>query len=96
MSTGLDPKRFPKGFDAHENGYLAVEPMPDGRAWCLLALTLGRLRIVIAEDQFTAGEHWCYDNNLAATMSYKAGPDVEPIGWSRHMHPNGDLEYPRD
>jgi hypothetical protein len=51
-------ERFPRGFDAAEQGYERVTPMPDGRMWALLRITFGRLRIVIVEDEFTAGEHW--------------------------------------
>lgn len=57
MSAAM-AERFPDGFDAHSNGYLRAEPMPDGRMWALLRITFGRLRIVIVEDWFTAGEHW--------------------------------------
>jgi hypothetical protein len=89
-----DPVRFPHGTTDWADSYVDVQPMPDGRAWCLVPLIGGRLRIMIAEDQFTAGEHWCYDNKFAAVLSYHAGPWVEPTGWSRHMHPDGRLEYP--
>lgn len=90
-----DPARFPNGVDADWcAGYLSVGPMPDGRAWCLMPLTLGRLRIVIAEDVHTAGEHWCYSDSIAAMASYFAGPEQPPVGWSRHMRPDGTMEYP--
>ena len=51
-----DPDRFPD--DSWQEGVLAAQPMADGRAWCLIPLTFGRVRIVIAEDQFSMGEHW--------------------------------------
>ena len=51
-----------------------------------------RLRIVIAEDITTAGEHWCYEDNGAALASYLRGPDEEPTGWKRHMLPTGEFE----
>lgn len=86
--------RFPNGFDAEENGYIDTRRMDDGRYWCLMNLTLGRLRIVIAEDQFTAGEHWCFSDTVAAVRSYMLGPGYPPRGWSRHMTPDGRFEYP--
>jgi hypothetical protein len=92
--------RFPDGFEAEANGYIDTRVMDDGRYWCLLNLTLGRLRIVIAEDQFTAGEHWCFpegdEGRVAAIRSYMLGPSYPPRGWSRHMHPDGTMEYPND
>jgi hypothetical protein len=90
----LDPVKFPPGRDDWHESYLEVQPMEDGRAWCLVPLIGGRLRIMIAEDQWTAGEHWCFNDAVHAVASYVAGPDVEPTGWSRHMHPDGRLEYP--
>ena len=90
---GLDPDKFPPGGDWW-TGYLQVRAMPDGRAWCLLPLTLGRLRIVIAEDQWTAGEHWCYSDTKAALDSYLRGPGHTPRHWSRHMRPDGTMEHP--
>ena len=54
----LDPELFPDGEAEWSDGYFAVQPMADGRAWCLVPLIGGRLRIMIAEDHFTAGEHW--------------------------------------
>lgn len=84
-------ERFPEDWDPKANGYLAGSKMEDGRFWCLLPLTLGRLRIVIAEDYATAGEHWCYDDNYVAMACYLRGPDTPPIGWKRHMLPDGTL-----
>ena len=84
--------RIPADWDYKANGYVMGTPMADGRWWCLLPLTFGRFRIVIAEDIFTAGEHWCYDDNLAAILSYYRGPDVPPTGWKRHMRPDGTFE----
>ena len=89
-------KRFPEGWTYLDGGYMAGKPMRDGRWWCLMPLTLGRLRIVIAEDEWTAGEHWCYDNVAAAWACWEAGPDHTPVGWSRHMLPDGTKEYPRE
>jgi hypothetical protein len=88
--------RFPDGFEAEANGYIATKKMDDGRYWCLLRLIGERLRIVIAEDQFTAGEHWCFNSNDSAIRSYMLGPSYTPRGWSRHMHPDGTMEYPND
>lgn len=85
-------ERFPEDWDYKADGYIACVDMEDGRKWCLLPLALGRLRIVIAEDRWTAGEHWCYDDNTAAILSYHRGPDVAPTGWTRHMLPNGRFE----
>lgn len=91
----FDEVRFPHGVDADWcAGYLTVQPMRDGRAWCLVPLLLGRLRIMIAEDQWTAGEHWCFNDNGAALASYTMGPDVPPKGWSRHMRADGTYERP--
>jgi hypothetical protein len=56
MLSEFDPVRFP-GKD-WLMGVIAARPMADGRAWCLVPLLLGRLRIVIAEDEFSMGEHW--------------------------------------
>jgi hypothetical protein len=92
--TELDPRRFPPDRDEWQSGYLSVMAMDDGRAWCLMPLTLGRLRIVIAEDCWTAGEHWCYSDPDAAYISYLAGPQTPPTGWTRHMLPDGSFEYP--
>lgn len=88
----MERERFPEDWDAKANGYVMGQPMADGRYWCLLLLTFGRLRIVIAEDQFSAGEHWCYEDNSAAMLSYLSGPDVPPVGWKRHMLPDGSFE----
>ena len=90
----LDSERFPDGVDEWADGYLDVQPMPDGRAWCLVPLIGGRLRIMIAEDHFTAGEHWCYSDPVAALISYHAGPEHAPTGWSRHMRLDRTREYP--
>ena len=89
-------ERFPEDWDPIEDGgYLAARLMDDGRYWCLMQLTFGRLRIVIAEDWSTAGEHWCYSNNVDAVLSYDRGPDVPPTGWSRHTtFPDYKHEYP--
>lgn len=87
-------KRFPDGFDYMAEGYYAATHMDDGRLWCLQPLIGDRLRITIVESWSTAGEHWCYNSKLAATVSYIAGPDATPFGWSRHMHANGTFEYP--
>ena len=96
-SWRLTPEyRFPDGFEAEANGYIATRKMDDGRYWCLLRLIGERLRIVIAEDQYTAGEHWCFNNNDSAIRSYMLGPAYPPRGWSRHMHPDGTMEYPND
>jgi hypothetical protein len=94
--SGLDPQRFPESDDSWAGSYISVKAMPDGRAWCLMSLSLGRLRIVIGEDQFTCGEHWCYEDNVKAVASYVAGPEVTPTGWSRHMLPDYTFEYPED
>jgi len=56
VADGFDSARFPD--DRWLEGVTAALPMADGRAWCLIPLTFGRLRIVIAEDQFSMGEHW--------------------------------------
>ena len=85
-------ERFPADWDPKANGYLAGVPMPDGRYWCLLLLTFGRLRIVIAEDRWTAGEHWCYEDNAAALGCYIRGSQFVPTGWKRHMRPDGTYE----
>ena len=86
-------ERFPEGWNPKEDGgYIMGEPMEDGRYWCLLLLTFGRLRIVIAEDQFSAGEHWCYENNVDAVLSYFRGLGEPPFGWKRHMLPDGTFE----
>jgi len=85
-------ERFPEDWNPVDAGYITGMPMDDGRYWCLLLLTFGRLRIVIAEDQFSAGEHWCYEDNAAAMLSYFAGSDVPPVGWKRHMLPDGMFE----
>lgn len=90
----MERERFPEGWDPVEQGYIDGRLMDDGRYWCLLGLTLGRLRIVIAEDEFTAGEHWCYNNNAQALASFDAGPEVTPVGWSRHMRPDGTFDRP--
>jgi hypothetical protein len=84
--------RIPDDWDFQANGYLMGQPMPDGRWWCLLELWGQRLRIVIAEDIFTAGEHWCYEDNGAALASYLRGPEFVPTGWKRHMLPDGRFE----
>lgn len=68
--------------------------MRDGRLWALAPLALGRLRIVIIEDEWTAGEHWCYSDNAAAVVSFFAGPEAEPFGWSRHTLPDYTHVYP--
>ena len=52
----FDPIRFPD--DTWQEGFIAVQPMDDGRAWCLMPLTFGRVRLVIAEDWCSMGEHW--------------------------------------
>jgi hypothetical protein len=83
---------IPDDWDFQANGYLLGIPMEDGRWWCLLPLWGGRLRIVIVEDIFSAGEHWCYGDNAAAMQSYLAGPNVAPTGWTRHMLPGGGFE----
>lgn len=51
-------ERFPRGFDEVANGYVATRPMADGRLWGLLRITFGRLRIVVIEDEWSAGEHY--------------------------------------
>lgn len=56
MGETFDPERFPT--DEWLEGMIAARPMADGRAWCLIPLTFGRLRIVIAPDEFSMGEHW--------------------------------------
>jgi hypothetical protein len=86
------PRRFPEGWDAKDEGYLGAIPMEDGRMWCLMPLTFGRVRIVIAEDQFTAGEHWCYSDYMVGLLNWNLGPDHTPEGWSRHMLPDGTFE----
>jgi hypothetical protein len=83
----MPDERFPKGWDPRAEGYVAGRRMDDGRWWCLMPLIGNRLRIVIAEDQYTAGEHWCYDNALTALINYDNGPTHSPTGWSRHMLP---------
>ena len=85
-------ERFPEGWDPLENGYVAAKPMEDGRWWCLMPLYGGRFRIVIAEDQFTAGEHWCYSNPVYAVVSWDDGPEKPPTKWTRHMLPDGSFE----
>lgn len=84
--------RFPPDWDPKTEGYLAGEKMEDGRWWCLMPLTMGRLRIVIAEDEFTTGEHWCYSDTKAALVSFGKGPTVPPTGWSRHLRSDGVFE----
>ena len=87
--------RFPENWDPiKDGGYLAGTKMDDGRWWCLLELTMGRNRIVIAEDQFTAGEHWCYSDPYVGLANWHLGPDHTPVGWSRHMRLDGSREYP--
>ena len=85
-------ERFPEDWSPEAAGYITGVPMEDGRYWCLLELTFGRYRIVIAEDQWSAGEHWCYEDNWAALMSWMAGPEKTPTGWKRHMLPDGTFE----
>jgi hypothetical protein len=89
-----DRQRFPEGWNPIDDGYIAGRPMDDGRWWCLMPLTFGRNRIVIAEDQFSVGEHWCYSDPTVGLANWALGPDHEPEGWSRHMHANGMLEWP--
>jgi len=86
------PRRFPEGWKPFDHGYLHGVEMEDGRWWCLLELFGGRLRIVIAEDEFTSGEHWCFSDVRAGWMSYFNGPTEAPVGWSRHMLPDGRFE----
>jgi hypothetical protein len=85
-------ERFPEGWDPIAEGYLAGTLMPDGRYWCLMQLTLGRNRIVIVEDQFSPGEHWCYSDPWVGLANWHLGPDHTPEGWSRHMLPDGTFE----
>lgn len=84
--------RFPDDWDPTNEGYLAGRPMADGRYWCLMPLTFGRNRIVIAEDQFTVGEHWCFSDPLRGLQQWALGPDHAPEGWTRHMLPDGSFE----
>lgn len=95
-------ERFPEGWNPKNEGYIDGRPMADGRWWCLLPLTMGRVRIVIAEDQFTAGEHWCYSDPNKGVQEWSKGCfyvgddsiSFSPEGWSRHMFPDGSFEYP--
>jgi hypothetical protein len=53
---GYDPQHFPD--DSWQEGILLHRPMADGRAWCMIPLVGGRVRIVIVPDRFSMGEHW--------------------------------------
>src|SRR5262245_26947778 len=66
--------KFPQGWKPEDAGYVLGQEMDDGRWWCVMPLTFGRLRIVIAEDQYTAGEHWCYSNPGLAIANWANGP----------------------
>ena len=95
MASDIVPterKRFPDGWDPKDEGYIAGVPMDDGRWWCLMPLWGNRVRIVIAEDQFTAGEHWCYSDAVAGFVNWSFGPEHTPDGWTRHMLPGGGFE----
>jgi hypothetical protein len=45
---------------AWDEGYLATRPIGDEPfpALCLMPLTFGRLRVVVATDEYSAGEHY--------------------------------------
>lgn len=88
-------ERFPDDWDPKAEGYLGGKLMDDGRWWCLMPLSLGRVRIVIAEDEFTAGEHWCYSDPAVGVIQWAMGcidPDHILDGWTRHMLPDGSFE----
>jgi hypothetical protein len=38
--------------------YEAVRPLSDGQWLCLMKLTFNRMRLIVAPDEWTAGEHW--------------------------------------
>lgn len=84
--------RFPDDWDPKAEGYIAGMPMEDGRWWCLAPLSLGRVRIVIAEDEYTAGEHWCYSDPTLGVIQWAKGSEHTPDGWTRHMFPDGKFE----
>lgn len=86
-----DPERW--GDMSWAWGYAAIKPTPDGKYVALMELIFG-VRIVVCEDKTTAGEHWCYTEDvMAGVESFLRFPEP-PTGWSRHMLPDGSFEYP--
>lgn len=93
MTEGIEPP-----FDslpAWAVGYWAVRPLDDDVHWlALMPLTSGRARVAVCTPG-GPGEHWCYPDPADAVSCFGTYPDITP-GWSRHMHPDGRMEYPAD
>jgi len=74
------------------DSYDFIRPLGDGKYLVIGDLIFGK-RIAIATPD-SLGEHWCYtDDPARAFLSFLSWPQP-PIGWSRHMLPDGSFEYP--
>ena len=93
IDTAEQQRRFPNGVGDWAVGYMALKPMEDGRFLVLMTLALNRARVSIAEDEWSLGEGWCFDEVLLAFASFIRYPEP-PVGWTRHMLGDGRNEYP--
>lgn len=74
--------------------YDMIRPLGEGKYLVIWDLIFGK-RIAVATAE-ALGEHWCYSTPQAidfALLSFIMWP-LPPIGWTRHMLPDGSFEYP--
>lgn len=73
--------------------YLAVRQLEEEDKFLVVAPQVFSLRVAVATPT-SMGEHWCYRDVVEALIAFQLYPEM-PEGWTRHMLPNGEMEYPR-
>lgn len=73
-----------------EDELIACRDLPNGLHGCLMPMTFGKARLVVAsqvDKHEIYDDGWCYESPVMAMMALAAwdGEGDPPVGWHRHI-----------